>query len=213
MGWFWIAEKFLGQVTQQIHFGFHLHWSCKEMLQADTEDGGIPSFPPCVNPNFSLPAGAAPSQSPGALSGGTCPGRAATFQAGAGGGWDLPDLKAELISRTGSELSGCCGTFSAQPWLSQNAQCCSRECGTSHSLGKGRWGETLPSLPVCEISWFSLSEWKTACGIRISSQLSVHSGELKGVNQCSEYITESLPASPCSDWCHQISPVFMAQEL
>lgn len=44
MGWFWIAEKFLGQVTQQIHFGFHFHWSCKEMLQADTEDGGKPCW-------------------------------------------------------------------------------------------------------------------------------------------------------------------------
>lgn len=67
--------------------------------------------------SFFLPAQLPPSQSLGALSGATGTEGAATFQAGAGGGWTKspPDLEAELISRRPLSCQAVVGHFLLSP--------------------------------------------------------------------------------------------------
>lgn len=77
-----------------------------------------------------------------------------------------------------SQFSSCC-LFSAVKACSatvQNAHCLPtgnlRQIIASERIDEEK---TLTSLPLCKISWFSLSVWKTASGIRIYLQLSLQS--------------------------------------
>lgn len=75
-------------------------------------------------------------------------------------------------------FSSCC-LFSAMKACSatvQNAHCLPTG-NLRQIIASERTDEEKPltSLPLCKISWFSLSVWKTASGIRIYLQLSLQS--------------------------------------